>query len=93
MELKLYISLFRKWLWLLLLGALLGGAVAYVVSIYQQPVYQTGTPRHGHAPPRRIHQPVLLHLQRPAVDRDLQPAHHHRTRAGGRWRKTGLRGQ
>ena len=43
MELKLYISLLRKWLWLLLLGALLGGTVAYIVSIYQQPVYKTGT--------------------------------------------------
>ena len=39
MELKQYISLFRKWIWLLLLGALLGGTVAYGVSIYQQPVY------------------------------------------------------
>jgi len=43
MELKQYISLFRKWIWLLLLGALLGGTVAYGVSIYQQPVYQTKT--------------------------------------------------
>lgn len=43
MELKQYFYLFRKWLWLLLLGLVLGAAGAYYASTYQDLVYQTAT--------------------------------------------------
>jgi polysaccharide biosynthesis transport protein len=43
MELKQYFLFFRRWLWLLILGLLLGGAVGYFGSKMQQPVYQAST--------------------------------------------------
>lgn len=41
MELRQYFQIIRKWLWLLVLGAILGGGASYLFSIYQQPVYQS----------------------------------------------------
>ncbi len=43
MELKQYFYLFRRWAWLVILGAILGAAGGYVYSLYQTPVYQTST--------------------------------------------------
>ena len=43
MELRSYLTLLKRWAWLLVLGFLIGGAVANVASIYQTPVYQTST--------------------------------------------------
>jgi len=43
MEIRQYFFLIRKWFWLLLLGVILGGAVAYFVSQVQQTIYQTQT--------------------------------------------------
>jgi polysaccharide biosynthesis transport protein len=43
MELKQYILFFRRWMWLLVLGLLLGGAVGYFGSKMQEPVYQAST--------------------------------------------------
>jgi succinoglycan biosynthesis transport protein ExoP len=43
MEIKQYIEIVRHWLWLLLLGLVLGAAVAYGLSIRQQRVYQAST--------------------------------------------------
>jgi len=43
MEIKQYFLLFRKWFWLLALGAILGGASAYLFSRSQPVVYQTST--------------------------------------------------
>ena len=40
LELRVYFHLFRKWLWLILLGTLLTGGTAYLVSINTQPVYE-----------------------------------------------------
>lgn len=41
MELKHYLLLLRKWLWLIILGGILGSAIGYVVSILTVPVYQS----------------------------------------------------
>lgn len=43
MELKLLLTLLRRWFWLLLLGLLLGAGGGYLASQYQQPVYQATT--------------------------------------------------
>jgi polysaccharide biosynthesis transport protein len=43
MELKQYFLFFRRWLWLLILGLLMGGAVGYFGSRMQEPVYQAST--------------------------------------------------
>jgi len=42
-ELKQYFELARRWLWLLVLGTVLGAASAFVVSRLQEPVYQAST--------------------------------------------------
>jgi succinoglycan biosynthesis transport protein ExoP len=42
-DIKQYLLLFRKWLWLLVAGALLGGAAGYLISLYQPTVYETAT--------------------------------------------------
>ncbi len=43
MEIRQYYLLFRKWVWLLALGTILGGASTYLISRSQQVVYQTST--------------------------------------------------
>ena len=43
MELKEYFRIVQRWLWLLVLGLVLGGAGGYLFSRYQTPVYQTTT--------------------------------------------------
>lgn len=43
MEIKQYFYLFKKWLWLLILGGLIGGLVGYFISSRQPEVYQTST--------------------------------------------------
>lgn len=43
MELKLILTLVRRWFWLLILGGILGGAAGYFISNYQDPVYQSTT--------------------------------------------------
>jgi tyrosine-protein kinase len=43
MELKTYFSIVRRWLWLLLLGPILGGALGLGVSLLTQPVYRAST--------------------------------------------------
>jgi polysaccharide biosynthesis transport protein len=43
MELKQYFLFFRRWMWLLVLGLVLGGAVGYFGSKMQEPVYQAST--------------------------------------------------
>jgi len=40
MELRQYLSIVLKWLWLIVLGTLLAGGAAYVVSKNTIPVYQ-----------------------------------------------------
>jgi len=40
MDLRELFRIARRWLWLLILGAVLGGVAAYFLSIYQQPIYQ-----------------------------------------------------
>ncbi len=40
MELRELIRIVRRWVWLLILGAVLGGLATYFFSSYQQPVYQ-----------------------------------------------------
>jgi capsular exopolysaccharide synthesis family protein len=42
-EIKQYLLLFRKWLWLLVAGGLLGGLIGYLISLYQPTVYETAT--------------------------------------------------
>lgn len=41
MELKQYFRLFKRWIWLLILGIILGSVGAGVASIYQVPVYSS----------------------------------------------------
>lgn len=41
MEIKTYLLLLRKWAWLLILGAVIGGGAAYYFSSRQPEVYQT----------------------------------------------------
>jgi len=43
MELREYLRIIQRWLWLLVLGAVLGGAGGYYFSLYQTPVYQAST--------------------------------------------------
>jgi capsular exopolysaccharide synthesis family protein len=42
-ELRQNIYLLRKWLWLFLIGALLGCAAGYLFSLYQPTIYETST--------------------------------------------------
>jgi capsular exopolysaccharide synthesis family protein len=43
MEIKLYLTMARRWAWLLITGLVLGAMVGLVVSILQSPVYQAST--------------------------------------------------
>ena len=43
MELKYYISILKRWAWLLIIGLILGTAGGYGFSSYQTPIYQTAT--------------------------------------------------
>lgn len=43
MELRQYWHLLRRWLWLVVLGALVGGSLAYVVGRNTKPVYRANT--------------------------------------------------
>ncbi len=43
MEIKQYFYLFKKWLWLLILGGVIGGLIGYFISSRQPEVYQTST--------------------------------------------------
>jgi len=43
MEIRQYFMLFRKWAWLLALGAALGGIASYSFSLTQPVIYQTST--------------------------------------------------
>lgn len=43
MEIRQYFFILKKWFWLLLLGGIVGGSVAYFVSSLQPTVYQTRT--------------------------------------------------
>jgi capsular exopolysaccharide synthesis family protein len=40
MEIKQYIEILRRWAWLVILGAIISGSVAYVISSNQAPVYR-----------------------------------------------------
>jgi capsular exopolysaccharide synthesis family protein len=40
MEIRQYISIFKRWIWLLVLGLILGAGLGYFLSIRQTPVYQ-----------------------------------------------------
>src|SRR4030067_2517224 len=42
-DFRRYIGLLQRWIWLLLLGLILGAASAYIFSRYQPQVYQTST--------------------------------------------------
>ena len=41
MELKQYFYIARKWLWLIILGIVLGGGAAFLFSYFQEPVYRS----------------------------------------------------
>ena len=41
MELKHYLNLLKKWLWLIILGGILGGGSAYTFSKLSTPIYQS----------------------------------------------------
>ncbi len=43
MDLRQYWHLLRRWLWLVALGALVGGSLAYVIGRNTKPVYEAGT--------------------------------------------------
>jgi succinoglycan biosynthesis transport protein ExoP len=43
MDLRQYWHLLRRWLWLVILGALVGGSLAYVIGRNTKPVYQAST--------------------------------------------------
>lgn len=43
MDLRELFLIMRRWLWLLILGAILGGVSTYIFSVYQQPVYEATT--------------------------------------------------
>ncbi len=43
MEIKYYLSLLRRWAWLLVLGLVLGALGGYLGSIFQVPIYQAST--------------------------------------------------
>jgi capsular exopolysaccharide synthesis family protein len=40
MEVKAYIALVRRWAWLMVLGGLIAGSVAYIVSVNTPPMYR-----------------------------------------------------
>jgi len=50
-DLKEYFYLFWSWAWLIILAGILAGAMAFVVSINMQPIYQTSTTILVSAPP------------------------------------------
>ncbi len=52
MELRKYLTLLRKWMWLLILGVLIGGVSAYIASYYQTPIYQSTAKIFISQPPR-----------------------------------------
>jgi non-specific protein-tyrosine kinase len=41
LELRHYFSLFRKWLWLIVLGAIVAGGIAYLVNRASTPIYRS----------------------------------------------------
>jgi polysaccharide biosynthesis transport protein len=43
MEIKFYLTLVRRWAWLLVLGLILGALTGFLGSIFQTPIYQTST--------------------------------------------------
>ncbi|MGD9404440.1 MAG: polysaccharide biosynthesis tyrosine autokinase [Anaerolineae bacterium] len=43
MDLRQYWHLLRRWLWLIVLGALVGGSLAYVIGRNTKPVYEAST--------------------------------------------------
>lgn len=43
MEIRQYITLIKRWLWLIILGTLIGGLGGYYFSVRQTPVYQADT--------------------------------------------------
>jgi capsular exopolysaccharide synthesis family protein len=43
MELRQYLYFIRKWLWLLAIGGVLGGLIAFIISLRTPTVYQTST--------------------------------------------------
>jgi capsular exopolysaccharide synthesis family protein len=43
MELKLILTMIRRWSWLLVIGLLVGGGIGYALSIYQVPEYESTT--------------------------------------------------
>ncbi|MBN1304057.1 MAG: polysaccharide biosynthesis tyrosine autokinase [Anaerolineales bacterium] len=43
MEIKEYLTLARRWWWLLIVGPVLGAAVGYTISHYETPIYQSST--------------------------------------------------
>ncbi|MDH5508105.1 MAG: Wzz/FepE/Etk N-terminal domain-containing protein, partial [Anaerolineae bacterium] len=52
MQLKHYFHLVKRWSWLIILGALLGGGISFGVSYFQVPVYQTSALVFISQPPR-----------------------------------------
>ncbi len=58
MELRQYLFIFKRWAWLLIIGAMLGVAGGYVGSLYQTPIYQSTTKALISRPPdQRISDP------------------------------------
>ncbi len=43
MELRYYLTLLRRWAWLLILGGIIGGVGAFIFSWYQPLVFSTTT--------------------------------------------------
>lgn len=43
MELKQYLQIVRRWVWLLVLGVVLGGVAGLIGTNYEEPVYQAST--------------------------------------------------
>jgi capsular exopolysaccharide synthesis family protein len=42
-EIRQYLLLARKWLWLIVAGAVIGAGIGYIISLYQPTIYQTST--------------------------------------------------
>ncbi len=58
MELRQYLFIFKRWAWLLIIGALLGMVGGYAGSLYQTPIYQSTTKALISKPPdQRISDP------------------------------------
>ncbi len=58
MELRQYLFIFKRWAWLLIIGAILGMLGGYAGSIYQTPIYQSTTKALISQPPdQRISDP------------------------------------